>query len=114
MSEGNKVRLCALAAFILLASGAMAMTGCSTGPNRTEVVEVSKPVAVRPITIAQIPALPDRLPSRPPNVSSALDVAMAKICEWVAYGLRADPLLRVSAGGVQRAVQAYPECEGGR
>lgn len=79
---------------------------------RDRVVEVVKPIATQPIKPADLPAMPAPLPPRPGNLSAAADVLLAKVCEWVAYGLRADPLLKVSAGQGQSTAAKYPECEG--
>jgi hypothetical protein len=93
-----------LIAFLLL-------TGCASGAVRDRIVEVDKPVAIHPITAAQIPAVPAPLGPRPSSLSAAADLLLSKHCEWVAYALRADPLLRLSAGEAQKALQAYPECQ---
>jgi hypothetical protein len=90
---------------------AVVLTGCATSAVRDRIVEVSKPVAVHPITAAQIPAVPAPLGPRPSSLSAAADLLLSKHCEWVAYALRADPLLRLSAGEPQKALQAYPECQ---
>lgn len=90
---------------------ALMLAGCSTPPVRDRVVEVVKPVAVQPIKPEQVPAMPAPLPPRPGSLSAAADVLLAKVCQWVAYGLRADPLLRVSAGDRPSAAATYPECE---
>jgi hypothetical protein len=84
---------------------------CTTPATKTETVEVRVPVAVQPIKPADVPALPAPLPKRPADVRQALDVALAKVCQWVAFGLRAQPLLRLSAGLPPVDAQSYPECE---
>lgn len=89
------------------------LAACSTPTVvRDRVVEVSVPIAVQPIKPADVPAVPTPLPPRPKELSAAADVLLSKVCEWVAFGLKADPLLRVSAGMRQEALAAYPECEG--
>jgi hypothetical protein len=87
------------------------VASCATGPTKDRIVEVDKPVAVQPIRADQIPAIPAPLPKRPANVSSALDLALAQVCAFVGYALKADPLLRVSAGLPPREVPKFPECE---
>jgi hypothetical protein len=87
------------------------LAGCSTPATRTETVEVKIPVAVQPIKPAQVPAVPAPLGPRPQSLSAAADALLAKHCEFVAYALRADPLLRVSAGMAQQPLPQFPECE---
>lgn len=89
----------------------LALTACQTPATKIETVEVKVPVAVQPITPAQVPAPPAPLPKRPESLSAAADVLLSKVCELEAYVLRADPLLRVSAGEPQQALPTYPECE---
>jgi hypothetical protein len=95
----------------LLTVACLLLTGCASGAVRDRIVEVSKPVAVHPITAAQVPTVPAPLGPRPSSLSAAADLLLSKHCEWVAYALRADPLLRLSAGEAQKAPQAYPECQ---
>jgi hypothetical protein len=88
------------------------LAGCAGAPPvRDRIVEVVKPVAVQPIKPDQVPALPAPLPKRPADARQALDLALAQVCTFVAYGLKADPLLRVSAGMPQVSAPRYPECE---
>jgi hypothetical protein len=94
-----------------IATGAMLLAACSTPPVKVETVEVKVPVAVRPIRADQVPAVPKPLGPRPPSLSAAADVLLSRWCAAVAYILRADPLLRVSAGVPQQALARYPECE---
>ena len=75
-------------------------------------MEVVKPVAVQPIKPEQVPTPPAPLGPRPDSLSAAADMLLAKVCEFVAYTLRADPLLKVSAGQRPADAQRYPECEG--
>jgi hypothetical protein len=88
----------------------LALAACST-PTVTKIqtVTVDVPVAVQPITAAQVPVPPAPLGKRPADARDALDVALGKVCEWIGYGLRADPLLRLSAGEKPQALE-YPEC----
>lgn len=94
-----------------VAIGALLLASCSTPAVRDRIVEVDKPVAVQPITPADVPAVPAPLPPRPKELSAAADVLLSKWCAAVAYMLKADPLLRVSAGMQQQALGRYPECE---
>lgn len=91
--------------FVLLAA-------CQTPATRTQTVEVKVPVAVQPIQPAQVPAVPAPLGPRPESLSAAADVLLAKHCEFVAYALKADPLLRLSAGEKPTELPKFPECEG--
>jgi hypothetical protein len=79
--------------------------------GQTRTVEVKVPVAVQPIKPAQVPAVPAPLAKRPASLSAAADLLLAKVCELEAYALKADPLLRLSAGMPQQALAKFPECE---
>jgi hypothetical protein len=35
---------------------------------------------------------------------------LAKVCQFVGYALKADPLLRLSAGEQPKILPKYPEC----
>jgi hypothetical protein len=99
---------------IILAAIAIVLTGCaSTSAVQDRVVEVKVPVAVQPIRADQVPAAPAPLPPRPPTVQQATDMLLSKWCEAVAYVLKADPLLHISAGEKPRDLPKFPECEGG-
>lgn len=91
---------------------ALALGGCAAGATRTQTVEVRVPVAIQPIKPDQVPAVPAPLGPRPQSLSAAADLLLAKHCEFVAYALKADPLLRLSAGEPQQALPQFPECEG--
>lgn len=96
----------------IICAVAALLSACASGPViRDRVVEVQIPVAVQPIAPADVPTLPKPLPPRPTSLSAAADVLLAKVCEWVAYGVRADPLLKVSSGQAPVAATAFPECE---
>lgn len=96
----------------VLASAALALAACSTPTvTKVETVEVKVPVAVQPIRPDQVPEPPEPLGPRPQSLSATADVLLAKVCEFVAYAVQADPLLRISAGGQPAAVPKYPECE---
>jgi len=87
--------------------------GCAgTPPIKDRVVEIKVPVSTPLLTPAQVPAVPAPLGPRPQSLSAAADTLLAKVCELEAYVLRADPLLRVSAGEKPSEAAVYPECEG--
>lgn len=87
------------------------LAACQTPATRTETVEVKVPVVVQPIKPADVPHVPAPLGPRPQSLSAAADLLLAKHCEFVAYALKADPLLRLSAGMPQQALAKFPECE---
>lgn len=95
-----------------IVSLALSLAACQTPAIKDRVVEVSVPIATKPLKPADVPVLPKPLPPRPSSLSAAADILLSKVCEWVGYGLRADPLLKVSAGEKQNPAAAYPECEG--
>jgi hypothetical protein len=87
-----------------------ALAGCET-TVKERVVEVKVPVAVQPIHPDQLPAPVAPLGPRPSSLSAATDILMSHWCAAVGYMIKADPLLRISAGMKQEALQQYPECE---
>jgi hypothetical protein len=89
----------------------LSLAACQTPAVQTRTVEVKVPVAVQPIKPAQVPAVPAPLAKRPASLSAAADLLLAKVCELEAYALKADPLLRLSAGMPQQALAKFPECE---
>jgi hypothetical protein len=97
----------------LLITGPMLLmaASCAQDAVKTETVEVKVPVAVQPIRPADVPTLPAPLPKRPADARQALDVALAQVCRFVGYALKADPLLRLSAGLAAKDAPAYPECD---
>jgi hypothetical protein len=90
---------------------ALALAACQTPAVQTRTVEVKVPVAVQPIKPTQVPAVPKPLGPRPESLSAAADQLLAKHCEFVAYAILADPLLRVSAKMPPQPLPPYPECE---
>ncbi len=90
---------------------AFSLAACQTPATRIETREVKIPVAVQPIKAVQVPTPPAPLGPRPQSLSAAADTLLAKVCELEAYVLRADPLLRLSAGEPQKPLPKYPECE---
>lgn len=111
----NESRPCAAGSFATSATAAclaFLLAACQTPTVvRDRIVEVKTPVAVQPVRPDQVPAVPAPLGARPRSLSTAADVLLSKVCEWVAYGLKADPLLRVSAGEPQQPLGKFPECE---
>lgn len=101
------IGILAAALFMLLL-----LTGCSTPAVKDRIVEVKVPVAIQPIKPEDVPPLPSPLGPRPPTLRQTADRAFAGFCEAIAYVLKADPLLRISAGQLPRDLPAYPECEG--
>lgn len=97
-------RLC-----LILAAGLL--TGCTTPAVKERVAEVDKPVAVYPVKPEQIPTTPAPLPKRPSSLSAAADLLLSDHCAWVAFGIKAFPLLRASANLPAVPLQSYPECE---
>jgi hypothetical protein len=96
----------------LVAAAACVLAGCATTAAVQErVTEVKVPVAVQPIKPDQVPTVPTALPGRPGTLQQAADLLLSKWCEGVAYFLRADPLLRISAGEHPADPPKYPECE---
>lgn len=89
---------------------ALLLSSCGTPAVKDRPVPISVPIATHPIAAADVPVPPAPLPKRPATATAALDVAMAGYCQMVAYVLKADPLLRVSAGLPQQDVAKYPEC----
>lgn len=90
---------------------ALSLAACQSAPVKDRIVEVKIPIPTTPLKPAQVPAMPAPLPARPDNLSAAADILLAKVCEWVAYGLRAKPLLDVSAGQQPGEARHFPECE---
>ena len=90
---------------------ALALSGCATGAVKDRIVEVKVPIATQPIKPADVPKVPAPLGPRPQSLSAAADVLLSKVCELEAYALKADPLLRLSAGLPQQPLPVFKECE---
>lgn len=90
---------------------ALLLAACQTPAVKDRIVTVNVPIATQPITPAQVPPVPAPLGPRPPSLSAAADVLLAAHCQFVAYTLKADPLLRVSAGLPPRDLPVFKECE---
>lgn len=94
-----------------------ALAACSTPAVRDRIVVEKVPVATRPIKAADVPTPPSPLPPKPKlangktDVSRAGDILLSDHCSWVAFGLKAFPLLRSAAGLPPRELPSYPECE---
>lgn len=118
MSAGNEKikadgwRHLAVAGWLIaVALAALLLAACATPAVHDRVVVEKVPVAVKPLHPDQVPLPPAPLGPRPQSLSTAADVLAAKWCEAVSYFLRADPLLKLSAGMPQQALSPYPECE---
>lgn len=108
-----RVRVPTLLALSGLTIGAILLAGCaSTSAVQDRPVEVKVPVAVQPIKATDIPPVPAPLGPRPPTLRQSADKALAAWCEAVSYFVKADPLLRISAGDHPVTLPKYPECEG--
>lgn len=95
----------------ILIAAALLLAACQSGPTRIETVEVKIPIAVQPIKPEDVPQAPGSLGPRPPTLPQAADRALAGWCEAVAYILKAQPLLQLSAGLPPVELGKYPECE---
>lgn len=75
---------------------ALLLGGCAHKEPAIEVRTVEVPVVRVEHCIAakDIPARPSPLPKRPKHISSALDIAVAKILELQSYAEKADALLK--------------------
>lgn len=99
----------------LILFGALALSACATPAPihdiRTQEVAVTH--VERAVTEQQVREIapPAPMGPRPSALSAALDLAVAKLCEYVGYAGRADPLLQHAAGltPVQRVVE--PICQ---
>jgi hypothetical protein len=92
---------------ILLA--ALGAAACAHGPTEIRTQEVAVTHVERAITPDQVRAVapPAPMGPRPSSMSAALDLAIAKLCEYVGYADRADTLLQHAAGmtPVQRVLE---------
>jgi hypothetical protein len=86
-------------------------SACQTPAVKDRIVEVQVPVATHPVKAEQVPAVPAPLAPRPSALSAAADLLLSKVCEFESYALKADPLLRVSAGLPPQDLPKYTECE---
>lgn len=68
---------------------------CASKPAiEVRTVRVEVPVPVACVAAADVPVRPGPLPPRPEDARQALDLAVAKVLEWVGYGEKADAVLR--------------------
>jgi hypothetical protein len=84
---------------LILACAIAALAGCATAPVKeiaTRDVVVTR--TEKSVKAADVPTPPAAMPARPGNISAALDLALAKLCEYVGYTEKADPLLQNAAG----------------
>lgn len=72
------------------------LAGCAsaTPAVRVETVEVPVIRVEKCVAASDIPARPAALPPRPEDIRAALDLAYAKVLEWVGYGERAEAVLQ--------------------
>jgi hypothetical protein len=71
MTDALKMRAYALVAFLVVLALALSLSACATAPpTRVETVEVKIPVAVQPITPAQVPAVPAPLGQAAANAAA--------------------------------------------
>jgi hypothetical protein len=84
----------------ILAAACLAVAACATGAAEKEIEthEVVVTRTERAVTEAQVPTPPRPISARPADASSALDTLAAKLCEYVGYADKADPLLQNAAG----------------
>jgi hypothetical protein len=96
-------------------AAALTLVACATAaekaPVQDRIVYVDRPVATQPIKPEQVPPIVAPLGPRPPTIRQMADRALGGFCEAIAYVLKADPLLRISAGEEPRALPLYPECD---
>lgn len=92
ISACTSFRAAASASLILLSA-------CASKPAiEVRTVRVEVPVPVACVAAADVPERPGPLPPRPEDARQALDLAVAKVLEWVGYGERADAVLAGCAG----------------
>lgn len=96
----------------LIIAAALLLASCETPPVKIQTVEVKVPVATPMLKPDQVPSPPAPLGPRPQTLSAAADMLLSKVCELEGYVIRADPLLRISAGEDPKALPKFPECEG--
>lgn len=86
----------------LALSAVLILTACATRPPivRVDTREVVVTRIEKALTEQQVrdTVPPAPMGRRPEALSAALDLALAKLCEYVAYAERADPMLQHSAG----------------
>lgn len=100
-----------LSAALIIGLSSGSLLGCSTPAVKDRIVEVRVPIATQSIKPTDVLVVPSPLGPRPQSLSAAADTLLSKWCAAVAYMLKADPLLRVSAGVPQQALPLFPECE---
>lgn len=75
----------------------VALAACASTRQPAVQIETVEVPVIRVETCVEpeiIPNRPDPLPKRPASLSSALDLAYAKVREWMGYGELADPIMR--------------------
>ena len=78
---------------------ALALSACAARQPAVEIRTVEVPVlrVETCFNASDLPKVPSGLPKRPSTVSSALDVAIAKVIELQGYAAKADALLKICA-----------------
>lgn len=86
---GTSFRAAAAASLILLSA-------CASKPAiEVRTVRVEVPVPVACVAAADVPERPGPLPPRPEDARQALDLAVAKVLEWIGYGEKASAIFLV-------------------
>lgn len=95
------------------ASACLALAACASGSTEKEIQthEVVVTRTEKAVTPAQVPTPPRPIAARPADASSALDTLAAKLCEYVGYADRADPLLQNAAGMTVTQRVLEPICQ---
>lgn len=87
---------------ILTVAALIIVAACATPPaiTRIDTRDVVVTKIERPLTEQQVRETvpPAPMGRRPDAIPAALDLAIAKLCEYVGYAERADPMLMHSAG----------------
>ncbi len=77
------------------AASLILLSACASKPAiEVRTVRVEVPVPVACVAAADVPERPGPLPPRPEDARQALDLAVAKVLEWIGYGEKADAVLR--------------------
>lgn len=85
--------------FIAVGILTITLSACATPHPAVEIRTVEVPVlrVETCFNAADLPKVPSGLPKRPSTVSSALDVAVAKVIELQGYAAKANALLTICA-----------------
>lgn len=85
--------------YLVIGFMALALGGCATRQPAVEIRTVEVPVlrVETCFNASDLPKVPAGLPKRPSTVSSALDIAVAKVIELQGYAAKANALLNICA-----------------